>query len=58
MSRHLLPDVYYIGYIIKVTSCSSLTRLLRSAAMFISFISALIVIIKFGQFCSLDSFCC
>jgi len=58
MSRDLLPDVYYVGCIIKVTSCSSLKHLLRSAAIFVSLILALIVIIKFGQFCSLDSFCC
>lgn len=58
MFRQLLPDVvYYVGYIIKVTPCSSLTRLLRSAAIFVSLILALIVIIKFGQFCRLDSFC-
>jgi hypothetical protein len=59
MSRHLLRDVvYYVGYVIKVTSCCSLTHLLRSAAICVSWILALIVIVKFGQFCRLDSFCC
>ena len=52
------PTVYYVGYIIKVTTCCSLTHLLRSAAIFVSLILAVIVIIKFGQFCRLDSFCC